>query len=81
MKTNVVTLPPNGYGREPADIANNLRAVAKDLEAGVYGDVDIVAMVITNAQGDTINVTLGHDCDVAKLVGMLVMGSLNACIQ
>lgn len=69
--TNIVAMPPRGYYRTNAEIAEAVRDCAAGFEAGEYGDIRTLVILTESSTGDLQRVVIGESCDRARLVGLL----------
>jgi hypothetical protein len=58
-------------------VANNLRELANDIEAGRYGPVDTLICLL-EAQSDIQRITFGKPIDLARVIGLMCMGTIQA---
>lgn len=66
------TLAPDNEG-----IARNLRELADAVEAGHLGPVDTLICLV-EAESDIERITFGKPIDLARVVGLMVMGTIQA---
>lgn len=69
--SNLIAMPPRGFYRTNAEIAEAVRECAAGFEAGDYGDIRTLVILTESSTGDLQRVVIGESCDRARLVGLL----------
>jgi hypothetical protein len=68
--TNLKAMPTTGHANCNADVANFLREMARDVEAGAHGDIRQVALIMESG-GSANTWVAGGPCDNARIVGLM----------
>ncbi|MEZ7524023.1 hypothetical protein [Burkholderia vietnamiensis] len=74
----LASLPLNGFAPTNHDVARHLREQADWVEAGNYGEVRNVFLVVEMADGRIMRQTCGAPCDRARALGMLTIAIARA---
>lgn len=78
MKSNVHPLfASNTLAPDNLCVANNLRQLADEIEAGKRGEVDTLICLLESGS-DIQRVTYGKPIDLARVIGLMYMGTIQA---
>ena len=73
--SNIKRLPTTGHANCNEDVANFLREMADNVEAGSYGDIrQLVAIIESNGDLDTW--VAGGPCDNARIAGLMQIAAM-----
>jgi hypothetical protein len=66
----VLKLAPNGHAPDKENLVKHLREIVDWVEAGDYGDVRNVYVLVETLDGTLNRNTCGLPCDRARLIGI-----------
>lgn len=78
---NIVQLDKTGFAPSNDDIAAHLRDIADWVEGGSYGGLRNAVLILETDDGDLQRLTCGQPCDLARVVGMLMIAAQRASID
>lgn len=72
--SNLKSMPITGFANCNADVANFLREMADNIEAGGHGEIRQVALIM-EFDGEVNTWVAGGPCDNARVVGIMSLAA------